>query len=72
MKKFLCDKNKLILDEFESGYDEDKNEYVPPQQTTSTQTDPRNILDEVTTGDLSWLPQPEDMGDLFTRLVNGE
>ena len=46
LEKFLCDKYKLILDEFESGYDEGKNEYVAPQTRTSSssQTDPNNSL----------------------------
>ena len=75
LRQFLCDNHKPILAEFECGYDKEKNEYVSRQQTTSnssqTEAD-NNIFDEITTDDLSWLPQPEDMGDLFTRLVNGE
>ena len=76
MEKFLSDKYKLILEEFESGYDKENHIFVPPQQTTNsssqTETDYLNIFDEITMGDLSWLPQPDDVDDLFTRLVNGE
>ena len=67
LEKFLCDKYKLILDEFESGYDEGKNEYVAPQTRTSSssQTDPWNILDQIA-DDLTWLP--EDVDHLLMRL----
>ena len=67
LEKFLSDKYKLILEEFESGYDEE-NHILSSQ----TETDYLNIFDEITMGDLSWLPQPDDVDDLFTRLVNGE
>ena len=76
LEKFLCDKYKLILDEFDSGYDEGKNEYVVPQtstQTTTTNSSSQteteyNIFDQITTDDdLSWLPQLEDVDDLFCQ-----
>ena len=49
LHQFLCNKYKSTLDEFESGYDEGKNEYVAPQTRTSSssQTDPWNILDQI-------------------------
>ena len=69
LRQFLCDNHKPILTEFERGYDEEKNEYVPPQQLTtssSSQTEADNdIFDEIMTGDLSLLPQPEDTSYLF-------
>ena len=79
LHQFLCDNHKPILDEFETGYYEGENEYAPPEQTTTTQTansssqteTEYNIFVDITTADLSWLPQPEDMGHLFARLVNG-
>ena len=75
LEKFLSDKYKLILDEFDSGYDEAKNEYVSPQ--TSTQTTTTNSSSQTETEDnifdhdLSCLPQLDDVDDLFARLVNG-
>ena len=81
LEKFLCEKYKLILDECDSGYDKAKNEYVAPQtastQTTTTNSSSQtetedNIYDQIITDDdLSWLPQLEDVDDLFARLVNG-
>ena len=67
LHQFLCDKYKSILDEFETGYDEGKNEYVAPQTRTSSssQTDPWDILDQVA-DDLTLLP--EDVDHLLMRL----
>ena len=61
LRQFLCDKYKSILDEFEIGYDEGKNECVAPQTRTrsSSQTDPWNILDEIA-DDQTWLPEDVD------------
>ena len=36
LEKFLPDKYKLILEEFESGYDEENHIFVPQQQTTNS------------------------------------
>ena len=60
----------------DSGYVEENHTFAPPQQTTTTnsssQTETEYIFDQITTDDdLSWLPQLEDVDDLFARLVNG-
>ena len=72
LEKFLSDKYKLILNEFDSGYDEENHSFAPREQTTTTNSSSQtetedNIFDD----DLSWLPQLEDVDDLFARLVNG-
>ena len=76
LEKFLSDKYRSILEEFDSGYDEENHTFGPPQQATTTnsssQTETEYIFDQITTDDdLSWLPQLEDVDDLFARLVNG-
>ena len=63
LEKFLCDKYKSILEEFEIGYDEENHTFTPPQQTRTTISS--------TDDNLSWLPQLEDVDDLLTRLING-
>ena len=76
LEKFRCDKYKLILDEFDSGYDEENHTFAPREQTTTTTTTTNSSSqteteDNIFDDDLSWLPQLEDVDDFFARLVNG-
>ena len=60
LEKFLCNKYKLILDEFDSGYDEENHTFAPREQATTTTTNSSSQTeteDNIFDDDLSWLPQ---------------